>query len=185
MEILAHAVTVLPRALLDLLPGPTAFACLSPATLLRAQPDPSDLLLRVRDRVLNTVDRLPRYLCTQTVDRWQYEPGGIRAMPGCKAMERERGKQSPMVLTTADRLRLDVGVAQGKEASRGWGRTGSATGRSSRSSRKAHSPPAIFADFWGWYPSRQCRLFICGREGRRRAEADGIPVRSAARPEPL
>jgi len=39
------------------------------AASLRAQPDPAELLLRVRDRVLNTVDRLPRYLCTQTVDR--------------------------------------------------------------------------------------------------------------------
>ncbi len=117
MEILAHAVTVLPTALLRSLAGAlTAFACLSPATLLRAQPDPSDLLLRVRDRVLNTADRLPRYLCTQTVDRWQYEPGGIRTIPDCETMGRERGKQFPMVLTTADRLRLDVGVAQGNEA---------------------------------------------------------------------
>ncbi len=117
MEILTHAVTGPRTALLRSLAGAlTAFACLSPATLLRAQPDPSDLLLRVRDRVLNKADRLPRYLCTQTIDRWQYEPGGIRPMPDCETMERERGKQFPMVLTTADRLRLDVGVAQGQEA---------------------------------------------------------------------
>lgn len=117
MEIPIHAATRLRTTCLRSLAGAlTAFACLSPATLLRAQPDPSDLLLRVRDRVLNTADRLPRYLCTQTVDRRQYEPAGIRPIPDCETTERDRGKQFPLLLTTADRLRLDVGVAQGQEA---------------------------------------------------------------------
>ena len=39
-----------------------------------AQPNPSKLLLRVRDKVVHTLDRLPRYMCTQTIDRSVYEP---------------------------------------------------------------------------------------------------------------
>lgn len=50
---------------------------------LRAQPDPADLLLRVRDKVTQTLDRLPRYLCTQTVDRTQYEPYEPAAVANC------------------------------------------------------------------------------------------------------
>src|SRR5581483_376605 len=83
---------------------------------LRAQPDPAAVLLRVRDKVLNTVDRLPRYLCTQTVDRRQYEPSGIVGTTVCDDLDRFRDTRYVPVLTTADRLRLDVGVAQGSEA---------------------------------------------------------------------
>jgi hypothetical protein len=86
------------------------------ATSLRAQPDPAGLLLRVRDKVLNTVDRLPRYLCTQTVDRAQYEPSGIAGPANCEELDRLRGSRYVPVKTTADRLRLDVGVARGNEA---------------------------------------------------------------------
>jgi hypothetical protein len=86
------------------------------AASLRAQPDPSELLLRVRDKVLNTVDRLPRYLCTQTVDRSQYEPSGIAGMANCEELDRLRGTRYVPVRTTSDRLRLDVGVARGNEA---------------------------------------------------------------------
>jgi hypothetical protein len=83
---------------------------------LSAQPDPGDLLLRVRDKVLNTVDRLPRYLCTQTVDRAQYEPSVTARTSDCEELERTRGTRFVPVRTTADRLRLDVGVAHGTEA---------------------------------------------------------------------
>jgi hypothetical protein len=86
------------------------------ASSLCAQTDPGALLLRVRDKVLNTVDRLPRYLCTQTVDRAQYEPSGIVGTTNCDDLDQSRGTRYVPVLTTADRLRLDVGVAQGNEA---------------------------------------------------------------------
>jgi hypothetical protein len=84
------------------------------AASLHAQPDPAAVLLRVRDRVLNTLDRLPRYLCTQTVDRSQYEPAGLKGAASCDDAGRE--PHAAPVLATADRLRLDVGVAQGTEA---------------------------------------------------------------------
>ena len=86
------------------------------AAPLWGQRDPSAVLVRVRDNVLHTVDRLPRYLCTQTVDRVQYEPSGVTGAPNCEDIERFRGTRYTMAMTTADRLRLDVGVAQGNEA---------------------------------------------------------------------
>ena len=44
------------------------------AARLVAQPDPSELLLRARDKVIYTLDRLPRYMCTQTIDWSLSEP---------------------------------------------------------------------------------------------------------------
>jgi hypothetical protein len=64
------------------------------ATIVHARPDPSDLLLRERNKLLNTVDRLPRYPCTQTVDRTQYEPSGLTFSKDCETMERLRASAS-------------------------------------------------------------------------------------------
>jgi hypothetical protein len=91
---------------------------------LHAQPDPSDLLRRVTEKTLETVSRLPKYMCTQTIGRSQFEPaagvsghscargnGGeelINMLPGG-----EKGRQ--LRLTTSDRLRLDVAVSGGHE----------------------------------------------------------------------
>jgi len=85
------------------------------AARLMAQPDPSELLLRVREKVLHTVDRLPRYLCTQTVDRSQYEPDRRVFVKDCEELEISRGTRWNLVRTTSDRLRLDVGVAAQRE----------------------------------------------------------------------
>src|SRR5579871_5214955 len=85
------------------------------ARVLAAQPDPSDLLVRVREKVLNTVDRLPRYLCTQTIDRSQFEPDRAVHIPNCEELQFSRDTRWKPVLTTADRLRLDVGIAEKRE----------------------------------------------------------------------
>ena len=79
---------------------------------LMAQPDPSELLLRVRDRVVNTLNRLPRYMCTQTIDRSQYEPDppGVD-IKACDDRHPEDPEQR-LVRTNADRVRLDVGIAE-------------------------------------------------------------------------
>jgi hypothetical protein len=83
---------------------------------LMAQPDPSELLLRVRDRVIHTLDRLPRYMCTQTIDRSVYEP--IRRdvdAKACDATQHSPDAKPNLVRAMADRVRLDVGtVAQGE-----------------------------------------------------------------------
>jgi hypothetical protein len=91
---------------------------------LHAQPDPGDLLQRVTKKVLDTVGRLPKYMCTQTIDRSQYEPAAGAAGHSCEPpkaidalMEVSLGfeKHKPLLLTTSDRLRLDVAVSAGSE----------------------------------------------------------------------
>ncbi|MGA3240640.1 MAG: hypothetical protein ABSG03_30585 [Bryobacteraceae bacterium] len=91
---------------------------------LHAQPDPGELLRRVTTKVLETVGRLPKYMCTQTIDRSQYEPPSGPAGRSCgpatdvdALLEVSLGveKHKPLVLTTSDRLRLDVAVSAGSE----------------------------------------------------------------------
>jgi hypothetical protein len=73
---------------------------------LQAQQDPTDLLLKVRGRVKDSVNRLPKYMCTQTIDRQQYEP-----VKGKQAARCDDGPaQKDLHVTTSDRLRFDVGV---------------------------------------------------------------------------
>ena len=85
------------------------------AVRLVAQPDPSELLLRVRDRVANTLDRLPRYMYTQTIDRSEYQPYpsdlDVKACDDRRAAKAEQR----LVRTNADRVRLDVGIAEQRE----------------------------------------------------------------------
>ena len=73
-----------------------------------AQSDSSALLNRLTAKVLGTVDRLPRYMCTETIDRYQYQSVG-------KGGSCDPATQHKTHLTTADRLRLDVAVAEGRE----------------------------------------------------------------------
>src|SRR5580698_9603445 len=77
---------------------------------LHAQPAPGDLLQRVTQKVLETVGRLPKYMCTQTIDRSQYEPTVGSAGRPCEPYARKQ-----LRLTTSDRLRLDVAVSAGRE----------------------------------------------------------------------
>jgi hypothetical protein len=82
--------------------------------------DPSDILMQTRQSVMQTVRQLPRYVCTQTVDRKRYEPAdpeygnnGTRRIRSCDdtvaAARRGAWKRR---LASADRLRLDVAVTQ-------------------------------------------------------------------------
>lgn len=80
-----------------------------------AQPDPNELLLRVREKVLDTVDRLPRYMCTQTIDRSQYDPDRTVYVKDCEDLEFSRNTRWKLLRTLSDRLRLDVGVAAQRE----------------------------------------------------------------------
>jgi len=72
----------------------------------RAQPSPSGLLQEVTRKVLDTVDRLPNYMCTQTIDRYQYEPARASTGQSC-----EPAVNRPLHLATSDRLRLDVAAS--------------------------------------------------------------------------
>jgi hypothetical protein len=82
------------------------------AASMQAQQDPRDLLVGVRNRVMQTVDRLPRYMCTQTIDRAQYEPTGGRRTSSCDDLAaQKKTAQGRLRLSASDRLRLDVAVA--------------------------------------------------------------------------
>jgi len=100
-----------------------AIVCLHAQPGLQS-PNPGDLLERVTRKVLETVGRLPRYMCTQTIDRSQYEPASGTAGHSCDsaaAVEALREvspgveKHKRLLLTTSDRLRLDVAVSAGRE----------------------------------------------------------------------
>jgi hypothetical protein len=87
------------------------FLC-SLALSLRAQEDPRDLLGMVRGRLEDTIQRLPRYICTQTIERNQYGPAPLlsRRAQACGELV-GRDAQSRPPLSFSDRLRLDVAVA--------------------------------------------------------------------------
>jgi hypothetical protein len=75
------------------------------ALRLPAQQDPADLLKLVRTHVAHSLDRIPRYMCTQTIDRTLYavETG---SNAGC-----DLGRDRPSTqMITSDRLRLDVAM---------------------------------------------------------------------------
>jgi hypothetical protein len=59
---------------------------------------------------METVGRLPKYMCTQTIDRSQLE-----LVPGVEERQCEPPKARQLRLTTSDRLRLDVAISAGRE----------------------------------------------------------------------
>src|SRR6266404_1610379 len=66
------------------------------------QRDPMELLRKVQAQVTKSIDRLPRYMCTQTVDRLQQDIDSLRSTRNC---EREP-KPENIHITTSDRLRI-------------------------------------------------------------------------------
>jgi hypothetical protein len=81
------------------------------ATCMRAQQDPMDLLRRVQAKVVDSLDRLPRYMCTQTIDRVRYEAEANAHGSACGESPTPRSTH----LAVSDRLRLDVGIAATRE----------------------------------------------------------------------
>lgn len=80
-----------------------------------AQIDPGEYLLQIRDKVLHSLGRLPRYMCTQTINRSQYEPDRDAYVKDCEDLELKRDTAWKLLHTTSDRLRLDVAVAAQRE----------------------------------------------------------------------
>jgi hypothetical protein len=78
----------------------------SVATGLEAQQDPAELLRLVRARIIDSLYQLPKYMCSQTIDRAQYQPEVTGRRVAC-----DEGTQRPGThLTASDRLRFDVSV---------------------------------------------------------------------------
>jgi hypothetical protein len=90
------------------------FVSLSVALL--AQDDPQDLLMRVSQRIRDTVDRLPKYVCTLTIDRAEYQPNSVLPNYSCDSLVAEkRAANSKRRPFASDRLRLDVAIGTSHE----------------------------------------------------------------------
>jgi hypothetical protein len=78
--------------------------------------DPKALLLEVRKQVMSTLTRLPRYLCTETVDRELRKPAAPLDHDLCDDIAglKKTGRWK-LNKTASDRLRLDVAVSTDNE----------------------------------------------------------------------
>jgi len=91
------------------------------ATCLAAQEHPraddaKALLLEVRKKVMLTVDRLPKYMCTETIDRSTFRPEAKVFGRSCDDLASRRKKKDWRIRKdTSDRLRLDVAVSSDSE----------------------------------------------------------------------
>ena len=84
----------------------------------QTQDEPKQVLRDARQRVLDTVERLPKYVCTETITRYRYAPdadqNGVHGKPqrhSCDDVVAEvHSAQWKQHLTSSDRLRFDVAV---------------------------------------------------------------------------
>jgi hypothetical protein len=80
--------------------------------------DPVDVLMRLRDQVLEHGERIPNYTCVESMQRDRYEPVAGRAPKSCDTLlaRRKQGDfQGRLKLSSTDWLRLDVAYASGSE----------------------------------------------------------------------
>ena len=93
-----------------------ALASPTPAQQPSPQDDPRTLLMAVRDKLLSTIDRLPKYMCTETVDRSTFDPKEEFAGHSCDDLASRRKKPGwKLFKSSSDRLRLDVAVSADSE----------------------------------------------------------------------
>lgn len=86
---------------------PRLLLAFSLATCLRAQQEPMELLKKVEAKVSDSIDRLPKYMCTETVDRSIFQADSADRGSACD----QGGSKRKTHLFTSDRLRLDVAMA--------------------------------------------------------------------------
>ncbi len=72
------------------------------------------ILERAREQVIHTTQRLPKYVCVETIERsYLKPPNGYKPVVACPAIT---GKSNPNLRVMAeDRLRIEVTVAEGGE----------------------------------------------------------------------
>ena len=78
--------------------------------------DPVEVLLRLRDRVVERAMNMPNHTCVESVQRDQFQPLSGPSVKSCDyrlAARKQSGNRLRLDLT--DWLRLDVGVADGRE----------------------------------------------------------------------
>jgi hypothetical protein len=79
-----------------------------------AQIDNDALLLKARAKVVESVRKLPKYTCVQTVRRSRFDPFYGSRKKGCSHLE-DAGKRPSVWLAWTDQLRLDVTISEGAE----------------------------------------------------------------------
>jgi hypothetical protein len=92
------------KALAALLFGMTAWAVV--------YDDPIQILMRVRDQVIENAQRIPNHTCVETISRDRYDYVGGATPKSCDDLlgrRRRAGIGTLVRLATTDRLRLDVG----------------------------------------------------------------------------
>jgi hypothetical protein len=106
-------------------PGPTAPAESKPtaAQPADAHPDeagslenPVEVLIRLRDQVLEHANKVPNHTCVESVERQRFEPVAGRSHKSCDTLLASRAHtDSSLHLNGTDWLRLDVGLANSHE----------------------------------------------------------------------
>jgi hypothetical protein len=82
--------------------------------LLAQSEDPREILVQLRAKVLDTVRSLPKFMCTETVERYRYRSDFRRHLAACD--QPSTGDFAPKrELSSSDRLRLDVAIAPTRE----------------------------------------------------------------------
>jgi hypothetical protein len=78
--------------------------------------DPVEVLAHLRDLVVKHAANVPNHTCVETVQRNSYEPFAGRARKSCDSLLAARKQiQNRLLLDLTDWLRLDVGMADGRE----------------------------------------------------------------------
>ena len=75
--------------------------------------DPTALLNEARAKIVEDIERLPKYTCVQTVRRYRYQAVPAVRINGCDFSPAEMDPR--MVATWKDQFKLDVTVSQGAE----------------------------------------------------------------------
>jgi len=80
-----------------------------------AQIDNDVLLPKARAKVVESIAKLPKYTCVQTVRRSRFDPFYGSHKKGCSHIEEDSGKRQSIWLAWSDQLRLDVTISEGAE----------------------------------------------------------------------
>jgi hypothetical protein len=83
-----------------------------------ADEDPTEVLIRLRDYVLEHGERIPNHTCVETVERNRYEPTTGRSTKSCDAVLARRQQSdfpARLRLNVTDQLRFDVALTTQRE----------------------------------------------------------------------
>jgi len=84
---------------------------------VQAENNPNDLLMRVSQKIMDSIHRLPKYMCTLTVDRAVYRRSGGSPVSSCNHVETPKKGGHLGRLSASDRLRLDVAIGASHDVS--------------------------------------------------------------------